>query len=48
MKILAFAGSLPKADQAFDESGRFKEKIHRDAVEKACAELLRVATALSA
>jgi chromate reductase len=37
---------LPLADQAFDDQGRLKDARRRESVEKACSELLRVATAL--
>ncbi len=37
---------LPRADQAFDESGNLKEALVLASLEKACAELLRVAAAL--
>jgi chromate reductase len=37
---------VPRADQAFDEQGRLKDEHLRASLEKACAELLRVATAL--
>ena len=38
--------TLPRADQAFDETGRLKDGQCRASIEKACAELLRVTAAL--
>jgi NAD(P)H-dependent FMN reductase len=40
--------SIPFADKAFDEKGSLKEPRQRSQVERACAELLRFAAALSA
>jgi NAD(P)H-dependent FMN reductase len=39
---------VARADQAFDEAGALKDPKSRNQVEKACAELLRVAAALTA
>jgi chromate reductase len=38
--------ALPHADQAFDENGALKDPKVRASVERACGELLRLATAL--
>jgi chromate reductase len=38
--------ALPHADQAFDENGALKDPKVRASVERACGELLRLATAM--
>jgi chromate reductase len=39
---------IPRADQAFDEAGALKDPKNLGQIEKACAEFLRVASALKA
>ena len=39
---------IARADEAFDDDGRLKDPRSRSSVEKACAELLRIAAALRA
>ncbi|MBI4169021.1 MAG: NAD(P)H-dependent oxidoreductase [Acidobacteria bacterium] len=46
--VIPQMGLIPRADQAFDEAGALKDPKSRNQVEKACAELLRVAAALTA
>jgi NAD(P)H-dependent FMN reductase len=45
--VIPQAVHIARADQAFDEPGRLKDPRSQASVEKACAELLRVAAAFS-
>jgi chromate reductase len=46
--VIPQAVHVSRADQAFDDEGRLKEARSQASVEKACAELVRIAAALSA
>ena len=46
--VVPITVTLPHADQAFDETGALKDAKVRALVERACGELLRLATALKA
>jgi NAD(P)H-dependent FMN reductase len=46
--VVPITMALPHADQAFDEQGALKDPKVRASVERACGELLRLATALKA